>query len=241
MAKVLEKWEVMPHGPLEALDEGLLTVAGDILMPLGKFPRRMTVVGLAGGRTAIFSAIALDEPEMQRIEALGIPSVLIVPGDQHRMDAKIWKQRYPGITVVAPPGAQEAVGSVVTVDSTGDVLGDPLVSYIVVPGVEGHEAALMVQRPGGATLIVNDIIANVAHPHGLGAHVMARLFGFGVSEPQVPRPVKAKIVKDREALAGQFQAWANTPDLKRIIMSHGDPIEKDPRAVLATLAETLLD
>ena len=40
-------------------------------MPLGCFPRRMNVVALAGGGTAIYSAIALDAPEMARIEATG--------------------------------------------------------------------------------------------------------------------------------------------------------------------------
>jgi hypothetical protein len=54
-----------------------LTVAGEIVMPLGRFPRRMTVVALAGGGTAIYSAIALDAPEMARIEAMGPPAIPI--------------------------------------------------------------------------------------------------------------------------------------------------------------------
>ena len=61
MPAILERWEVMPHGPLVALDEGLLSVAGEIAMPLGRFPRRMTVVALNRGRTAIYSAVALDD------------------------------------------------------------------------------------------------------------------------------------------------------------------------------------
>jgi hypothetical protein len=241
MPKVLERWKVMRHGPLEEIDDGLLTVAGDLKMPLGDFPRRMTVVGLKGRRTAIYSAIALEEPGMARIEALGDPAFLIVPGDLHRMDALIWKRRYPDAKVIAPPGALAAVQEVVPVDATEDVLDDPDVRYMVVPGVEGHEAALMVRRPTGATLIVNDIIGHVAHPHGLGAHVIARLFSFGVSEPQIPRPVRAKIVRDRPALAAQLRAWAEEPGLRRIIVSHGDPIETLPKAVLNTLAETLED
>jgi len=241
MSKILDRWEVMPHGVLEQIDDGLLTIAGDVPMPLGNFPRRMTVVGLTGHRTAIFSAIALDRPEMERIEALGTPSVLIVPGDAHRLDARIWKQRYPAIKVLAPPGAEERVEEAVAVDSTHDIIGDPSVDYIIVAGVEEHEAALMVRRASGSTLIVNDIIGNVAHPHGIGAHVMARLFGFGVSAPQIPRPVKRKIIRDPKALATQFREWAAEATLKRIIVSHGDPIEKDVKSVLIALAETLED
>ena len=239
MQDTLSEWTVMPHGRLVEIDQGLLTVAGEIKMPLGAFPRRMTVVGLRGGRTAIFSAISLDEPEMKRIEALGKPTGLIVPGDHHRLDARVWTERYPGITVLAPPGAAEAVNEVVFVDATQDILDDPAVRFIVVPGVDGHEAALMVRRPEGSTLIVNDIIGHVVHPHGVGAQIMARLFGFGVSGPRIPRPVKSRIVKDPRALAAQFRMWAADPDLVRIIVSHGDPIERQPAAVLNALAQAL--
>src|SRR5688572_29788397 len=95
MSKFNEEWKVEPYGPLEQLDDGLLTVAGDIRMPLGNFPRRMTVVGLSDHRAAIWSAMPLREPDMRKIEAVGDPAFLIVPGIAHRLDIKPWKQRYP--------------------------------------------------------------------------------------------------------------------------------------------------
>jgi hypothetical protein len=240
MPGILEKWEVMPHGPLVEVDDGILTVAGEIVMPLGRFPRRMTVVALAGGRTAIYSAIALDEPEMARIEQMGRPAILIVPGDAHRMDAGIWKQRYPELRVVAPPGARERVAEIVPVDATtSDILDDRAVDWTIVPGTGGHEGALTVRRPGGVTIVCNDVIGNVAHPDGIGAQIMSRLMGFGVSEPQVPRVIKHRVIDGPAALAGQFRAWAAEPGLRRVIPSHGDVIEEDARAVLVKLAETL--
>jgi hypothetical protein len=239
MNAILEKWEVMPHGPLVEIDDGILTVAGEIVMPLGRFPRRMTVVALAGGGTAIYSAIALDAPEMARIEAMGAPTFLIVPSDAHRMDAAIWKQRYPDMRVVAPPGAESKVGEVVPVDATTDILDDPAVRWTIVPGTGGHEGALTVRRTSGVTIICNDVIGNVAHPHGIGAHIMGRLMGFGVSEPQVPRVIKHRVVDDPKALAGQFRAWAREPGLTRLIVSHGDVIGEDPGEVLLKLAEKL--
>lgn len=239
MPAILEKWEVLPHGPLVEIDDGLLTVAGEIVMPLGRFPRRMSVAALAGGGTAIYSAIALDAPEMERIEAMGRPAILIVPSDGHRMDARIWKRRYPDLRVFAPPGAEAKVSEVVPVDATTDILDDPSVRWTIVPGTGGHEGALVVRRAGGVTIVCNDVIGNVAHPSGIGARIMARLMGFGVSEPQVPRVVKHKVVDDPKALAGQFRDWANEPRLARLIVSHGDVIEEDPRGVLLRLAEKL--
>lgn len=239
MSKVLERWEVGPHGPLEEVADGLLSVSGEIVMPLGRFPRRMSVVRLSGERIAIWSAIALREPEMARIEALGRPAVLIVPSDAHRMDAKIWKGRYPELQVLTPAGAKAKVAEVVPVDATDDILRDSFARFVTVPGTGGHEGALIVTRGAETSLIVNDVIAHVAHPHGLGAKIMARLFGFGVSEPQTPRPVKRMIVDDAAALAAQFRAWATLPGLARIIPSHGEIIDEDPAGVLRGLAGKL--
>ena len=238
MPKILETWTILPHGPLQEIDDGILTVAGDIPMPLGNFPRRMTVIRLEGQRTAIFSAIALPEPDMARIEQMGRPSVLIVPNPGHRLDAKIWKHRYPDISVLTPPGARQGVSEVVPVDSAVGDLGDPEVSFLVVAGALEMESALTVRRASGVTLICNDIIGHVRHPHGIGAHAMARVFGYGVSRPSIPRTVR-RFIKNPKALADQMRAWAKIPNLKRIIVSHGEPITEDPAGVLKRLAAKL--
>ena len=111
-------------------------------MPLGNFPRRMTVVGLSRNRSAVFSAIALDEAAMGEVEAVGKPTFLIVPNGHHRLDAPAWKKRYPKLKVLCPPGARDKVGEAVPVDSTDDILGDKDVDFITVAGTGGAEAAL---------------------------------------------------------------------------------------------------
>jgi hypothetical protein len=237
--KFLEQWTVSPHGPVRTVDDGIVTVEGEIAMPLGKFPRRMTVVALSGGRSAIFSAIALKEPDMRRIEELGKPTFLIVPNGHHRLDARIFKQRFPKLKILCPQGAKDSVSKAVSVDSTKDILKDRSVDLVTVGGTGGAEAAMVVRRAGGTTLIVNDVLANVRHPNGLGAKIMARLFGFGVSGPQVPRVVKRVMIKGKRALADQFRSWASDPDLRRILVSHGDVIDSEASAVLRSLAREL--
>lgn len=241
MPKFNEEWKVGPHGPLVTLDEGLLTVAGEIRMPIGNFPRRMTLIVLKGGQVGVWSAIPLREPEMQEIEALGEPAFLIVPGIAHRLDLKPWKRRYPKAKVVCAPGAREAVAEVVEVDATTNILGDPSVHFFTVPGVDEKEAALLVRRKSGTTLVVNDILANVRHPHGIGAHIMARLLGFGVNRPRMPRIGKRMFVKDANALASAFRSWAKEPGLERIVVSHGDVIVDSPGQVLERVAADLED
>jgi hypothetical protein len=238
MPRFNKEWKVLPHGRVKTIDDRIITVEGDIPMPLGKFPRRMTVVGLSRNRSAIFSAMALGEVDMRRVEEIGKPSFLIVPNGHHRLDAHAWKQRYPKLKVMCPPAAKARVSQAAPVDSTDDILKDRAVDFVVVHGTGEAEAALVVRRRGGTTLIANDVIANVRHPGGIGAKIMARLFGFGVDRPQVPRVVKLVMVKDKGKLAEQLREWSKIPNLRRIIPSHGDMIER-PVQVLQRMAEEL--
>ena len=232
------RWTVYPHGPVEQIDRGLYYVDGEIHMPLGRFPRRMTIVQLHGGRTAVFSPVALREPEMREIEKLGTPAFTIVPNGFHRLDSRIWKERYPETKVICPPGAKHRVEEAVAVDATSDVLGDTGVKFVIVAGFGEGESALIVRRDGRTTLVLNDVISNVRHPKGVGANIMARLFGFGVHGARMAREVKWLFVKDRKALAAQLREWAAMPDLVRIIPSHGEIIDQ-PAAVLSRVADDL--
>lgn len=238
MTEIHDRWTVLPHGPLEVLGQDILTVTGDITMPLGNFPRRMTAVRLAGGDVAIFSAMALSEPEMATLEAFGRLRFLIVPDGGHRLDARIFLARYPAMRVLAPAGARDAVTEAVPVDATDDVLGDPATRFVAVAGTEARDSALIVTRPDGTTLIVNDVIGHVLHPHGMGAQVMARLFCFGVHGPRVPRTA-GRLLADKGAFAAQLRAWADLPDLRRVVVSHGEPITNDPPAALRAIADAV--
>ena len=238
MPKVLEEWTVLPHGKLTHLADDVMVVEGSIHMPVGEFPRRMTIVRLADGRLVIYSAIALDETEMAALEAFGRPAFLIVPCDIHRMDAKIWKARYPALIVVAPEGARKKVEDVVHVDAIEADFGDPRVQLVTVPGTGGHEAALLFRGPVDTTLEVNDLIANLDDRPGFGGWLL-RLAGFAGGEPRIPNVIDFKIVKDRDALRDQLEAWARIDGLARIVVSHGAVVTNEPRRVLRELAATM--
>ena len=238
MPKPFTEWTVLPHGKLSRLDDNLLSVTGDLPMPVGDFPRRMTVVRLHDGRLVIYSAIALDEIEMPALVAFGEPGFLIVPNDIHRMDAKIWKDRYPQLRVVAPAGVRRQVEEIVPVDDTEPDFGDPQVSFVTVPGTQEREGALVVRTWSGTTLVVNDLIWNLEDRPGFGGwlfHVM----GFTGEAPRIPAIVEMRAVKDKLALRGQLERWARIPGLNRIIVSHGKIVSRDAPGVLDRLAESL--
>jgi len=238
MPKPFTEWTVLPHGKLSRLDDSLLSVTGDLPMPVGDFPRRMTVVRLDDGRLVIFSAIALDETEMRALEAFGAPSFLVVPNDIHRMDAKIWKTRYPEIRVIAPAGVRKAVEELVPVADTAPDFGDPRVQFVTVPGTREREAALVVRTWSGTTLIVNDLIWNLEDRPGVGGWLF-HMLGFTGAEPRIPAIVELREIKDKQALRAQLERWAAIPGLNRIIVSHGKIISRDAKGVLDRLAESL--
>ena len=238
MSQPFETWQVLPHGQLTEVDVNLLTVVGRIEMPLGEFPRRMSVVRLRDGRLVVYSAIALDDDEMAALESYGRPMFLVVPSALHRLDAKIWKDRYPWMQVVAPAGARAKIAEAVDVDTDQPRFEDPNVDFKTIAGSQDREAALVVRTPTGTTLVLNDIVGNIHDEHGLGGWLL-RLAGFAGDEAQIPRVVKMKLVEDEKALRAQLLGWSEIPTLNRILVSHGAPIEGDPRGVLKKLAGSL--
>lgn len=238
MTAPLQQWTVLPHGKLSAIDDNILTVTGDIHMPLMDLPRRMTVVRLNDSRLIIYSAIALDEDEMTWLEAYGRPAFLIVPSDKHRLDARIWKDRYPLMQVVAPQGARAKVDETVPVDTVTPDFGDPDVQFVTVPGTQGHESALIVRSARGTTLVLNDIVGNIRNASGFGGWLL-RLAGFAGDDAQIPKVVKMVMIEDTNALRLQLQQWAEIESLKRIIVSHGAVIDENPRQTLRDLAASL--
>jgi hypothetical protein len=198
----------------------------------------MTVVRLQDGQLVIYSAIALDEAEMQELESFGSPAYLIVPNDLHRLDAKIWKDRYPELIVVAPAGVRNKVEDIVHVDCTTVDFRDPRVSFVTVPGSDAHEAALLIRSSSGTTLVVGDLIWNLDDRPGLGGWIMKTL-GFTGDEPKIPPVVKMRKVKDKAALRDQLEAWSRISDLQRIVVSHGEVVTRDPAGALRHMAQQL--
>jgi hypothetical protein len=233
MAKCLEEWKVLPHKPIEKLEENLWHVVGK----LGPIERMMVVARLGDGRLVIFNAVALDEPEMKELEAWGTPAFLVVPSGGHRNDAKIWKQRYPGLTVLCPPGARQKVEQVVPVDKTEIDFGDPSVRMLAPECSGGRDTMLEVRSKRGVTVVFNDLVSNMPHQSGF-AGVMFRALGFTGAAPKSPPLIRMLLVKDRAGLRKMIGEYATRGDLVRVVMSHGNTIDSAPADAMKALSTT---
>jgi hypothetical protein len=157
-----------------------------------------------------------------------------VPSVRHRLDAPGYQRRFPNLTVVAPQAGTEKISEVVRVDTSAPAFGDPTVRYVEIAA----DSALEVEGADGLTIIVNDLIGDIHDQRGLGGWLL-EVMGFAGDDPHVPAPVKLALGKHKSEVAQQFRRWAERPDLRRIIVSHGDTIEGDPRGALRKLAASI--
>jgi hypothetical protein len=235
MPKAHSTWTVHRHGPIEKLTENIWRVVGSMTGP--PIPRTMVLVRLRDGRLVVHSAVALDDASMREIEAWGTPAYLVVPGIGHRLDAPAFKARYPAITVMCPPGARKNVEEVVPVDQTPVVFDDPDVTWRVLEGTGGREGALSVRSVDGTSLVINDMFMNMPHVPGLGGFI-GRVLGF-TGPTKIPPITRLLLVKDKGALRADLERLATTPDLRRIVPSHGDVVTSDPASALRAVAASL--
>ncbi|MBI5066891.1 MAG: hypothetical protein HZB56_01525 [Deltaproteobacteria bacterium] len=230
-------WTVLPHGPLEPLEENLRAVTGSL--PGSPMARRMAVVRLGDRRLVFHNAIPLDEPAMQALAAWGRPAFLVVPNRFHRLDVHAFRERHPGLAVLCPAAARPHVEKVVRVDGGLDLLPrDPGLEAVPLEGARAGEAALLVRSPGGrATLAFGDAVMNVAHRPGLMG-LLLRLLGTS-GGPKVTPVFRRLAVSDRRALAGHLSRLAATPGLSRLLVSHGEDVTSAAPAVLQAVAAAL--
>jgi hypothetical protein len=236
MAKPFDTWTVYPHGRLEKVHDALWRVEAPF--PGAPFPRTMIVARRPDGRLVIHNAIALDENEMKEIEAWGTPAFLVVPNGGHRMDAKIFKDRYPAMKVIAPPGSKAKVEEVTKVDDSGASLGEDGVRYEVLDGTKGREGVLFVRSAAGTTLVFNDTLMNMKSLPGFSGTLMG-LFGFTGPAPKVAFPARVALVADKRALRSHLERLADTQDLTRIEVGHGAPVTEHPAEALRAAAKGL--
>jgi hypothetical protein len=182
--------------------------------------RVMTVARLSDGSLVIHSAIALAEEEQRKLEALGTPSVLIVPNRGHRLDAPAYKKRYPALRVFAPRGGRKGVEEVVPVDGTyEDFPGDDTVRLETLKGVAEEEGAMLVRSSDGTTVVLNDVVFNMDRKKDPLGWFFTTVLGSAPG-PRVSRLVKLLYVKDRKALRAELERLATIPDLVRLIVAH---------------------
>src|SRR5262245_20508313 len=159
MARAFDKWTVLGHRPIEKISDNVWRVEGDLDGIALK--RVMVVVKLADGKLLLHKPIALGSDAMRELEAWGTPACIVVPNGLHRLDARIFKQRYPDARVMGPSGHRKRIGQVIKLDLTYEEFSDPSVRFEYLEGLAKVEAAMLVRSHDGETMVVTDGIFNL--------------------------------------------------------------------------------
>lgn len=230
-------WKTGPHGPLVQLADNVWVAEGQL--GNGPMKRVMTVARRRDGRLVIHSAVALDEPQMRVLEALGEPAFLLVPNAYHRIDAPRFKGRYPQLSVYAPRGAVKKVAERVSVTGAyEDLPADPDVGAGYLDGAADGEGLLTVRSSDGVTLVFNDLLFNMPHVPGAMGLVLRYVTGSS-GGPKVSNLARWFLVKDQARFRAGLEKLAADPGLKRIVVSHHLPITEDAAGTLRAVAAAL--
>jgi hypothetical protein len=232
MAKCFTQWTVLPHEPIEKHSDNLWSVSGK--MPGGN-QRRMAIIKRADGGLIFHNPIALGDEEMRDVEAFGTPAFVVVPNAFHRMDSIIFKQRYPGVSVLCPQTARKRVSELVEVAGHMDEMPkDDLVGMFHLRGMKQREGAITVRSNGKSALVFNDTLLNLPQGGGAKNWLMAP-----VGTLSVPRFARWMLMKDGAELKQHLQELAATPGLAHVVPGHGDVLQSDVSTALSTAAERL--
>jgi hypothetical protein len=232
MAKCFTTWTVLPHDPIEKHSENLWSVSGN--MPSGN-QRRMTIARRADGKLVIHNPIALDDAEMQEVEALGKPGYLVVPNAFHRQDSIIYKQRYPEAAVLCPETARKKVAQIVDVAGNMDEMPkDTDVEMFHLRGMKQREGGIRVRSQAGTSVVFNDALLNLEPGKGATGFFMAP-----TGTLSVPRFARWMLVKKGAELKEHLQELAGSSDLKQVVPGHGKVLAAGAVAALQQAAQRL--
>lgn len=199
-----------------------------------RFDARMTVIRLASGELMLHSPCEINAALAQEIAALGPVAHIVAPGNFHHLFVASAQAAFPAAKTWICPGVEKRQPGL-TYDA---VLGDAPppdwvgeIDQVLVAGTRIMREVAMFHR-ASRTLILVDLIENFtdATP-GVGG-ALKFWFKYVLRMWNNPRPAPEYRMgwRDRAAAAQSLRrilAW----NFERIVLSHGDCIERDAHAV----------
>lgn len=236
MGRPARPWIVTRHDPIEKWEDNLWVVQGDV--PGIPFKRRMFIIKRSDGSLLFYgTAIPLEEAALAEVTAWGRPAVLLVPHDQHMIDARPFAEKL-GLRVYGPKACEAKMRARAEIAGMlEDLPADPAAEVIAVAGAKSGEPAVVVKSAGGqrVSVLVADALQN--NPRS-AIGFLPRMMGFA-GGPKVVPVFKMLFVKDKGALKQQLGAWADLPGLVRVAPCHGDAVTDGASAALKTAAAAL--
>ena len=233
------KKHVLSHGDLSEIGAGLWQVTGSLKR--NPLPRNMVVWRTPKKGLLIHSAICLEEDTMQKLDALGKVTHIVVPCEMHRADIAPYAERYPQAKILCPACARSKVEEVVPVHQTIEKgLSDLDVVLHHPEGLKDFEIHLELPlEDGSRALIITDALFNLGAdpPKGFGGF-MVKLLG-SVGPLNITKIGKRLLLRDKEAYADYILKLSRIPNLKVLSVAHGSCITESVSESLLAASERI--
>ncbi|MGK3997728.1 DUF4336 domain-containing protein [Sorangium sp. So ce1024] len=216
---------------LRPIAEDVWAYEKDLRMPFGDLPSRATVVRRADGGLVIHSPLGFDDGSAAAVDALGEVRALVAPSCLHHLFLKAASERWPRASVLGAPGLEKKLSglrfSPLPRSGVAPEIGDDLGVRLVegVPYITEH----VFLHARSRTLVVTDLLFNVHEARNFA--MKAFLWIGGAWKKTANDRVWRVLMRDRAAAArsvADILAW----DFDRVVMAHGDVVERDAKEQL---------
>ena len=193
------------------------------------FGNRMTIIRV-NDRLLLHSPVAFDEELGGEVSRLGFVSALVAPNTMHYLHVEGWKDKYSHATLIAPaslkritPDARFSASEI----AEWELQWKGEIRIIPVNGLPKLEEYVLLHVPSG-TLILTDLAFNIQSTPNFFSKLFFKAYGaygqFGATR------LIQSLIKDHEAFRLSMNAIMQT-DFDRIVVSHGDVIECNGKAI----------
>ena len=213
---------IIPLGDNVFLQKHPLSIVGC------QFGRNTTVIRLATGKLLIHSTAYFSEEDVRAIHELGEPAWLLEATLYHDTLAQQGRSAFPDIPYLVPRGFPHAdtLGALeLHPENVPEEWADEL-KFIPIHGAPKLSESAIYHGPS-KTLILADLIFNLPPTTKGWTRFFLRVMSGIKTYPGMSRLLKF-CVKDRQAFSESLRHLGSL-DFKRIIVAHGDPIEKDAK------------
>ena len=198
------------------------------------FNARMTVVRLTGSKLLLHSPCEIDAPTRQAISALGEVAYIVAPGSYHYFHIPSAQAAFPEADTYICPGVERKRPEIdfdwFLADQPPEAWADTL-DQVLVRGNKYIWEVAFLHKPS-RTLLLVDLIENITDQTP-NTNWLLKLWWKAVfhmwNNPK-PAPEYQLGWKDKAAARQSLQRILEW-DFDRIVLSHGDLIDRDAKAI----------
>tara|TARA_B100000315_G_C14455063_1_gene530993 strand:- start:176 stop:793 length:618 start_codon:yes stop_codon:yes gene_type:complete len=203
----------------------------------------MTIMRLSDGRLLIHSPCPIDAGTKAEIEALGLVAFIIAPGNFHYLNVNSTQEAFPDAKTYICPGVEKKSPNIYYTRILGDKSDPAWVDEFDQVLVRGSRfiCEVVFFHQASKTLILVDLIENYGD-NTAKINLLMRFwwkFVFRMWNQPKPAPEYQMGWKDKAAARKSLERILEW-DFDKIIIAHGDLIEKDARRIAQTAWRAIL-